>query len=40
MESLKERFKKFVKSRNIPIDEKSINKMFNYYDRENIELVR
>ena len=40
MESLKDRFKQFIKDRNIPINEKSINKMFNYYDRENIEMVR
>ena len=40
MESLKDRFKQFIKDRNIPITEKSINKMFNNYDRENIELVR
>ena len=40
MESLKDRFKQFIKDRNISIDEKSINKMFNSYDRENIEVVR
>ena len=40
MESLKDRFKQFIKDKNIHITEKSINKMFNNYDRENIELVR
>lgn len=40
MESLKDRFKQFIKDRNISIDEKSIDKMFNNYDRENIKMVR
>ena len=40
MESLKDRFKQFIKDRNIHIDEKSIDKMFNDYDRENIKMVR
>lgn len=40
MESLKNRFKQFIKDRNISIDEKSIDKMFNNYDRENIKMVR
>ena len=40
MSDLKDRFKRFIKDRNIPINEKSINKMFNSYDRENIEFVR
>lgn len=39
MESLKDRFKQFIKDRNISIDEKSIDKMFNNYDRENIKMV-
>lgn len=40
MESLKDRFKQFIKDRNISIDEKSIDKVFNNYDRENIKMVR
>ena len=40
MESLKDRFKQFIKDRNISINEKSIDKMFNNYDRENSKMVR
>lgn len=40
MESLKDRFKQFIKDKHIPINEQSINKMFNSYDREDIEMVR
>ena len=31
--NLKERFKEFIKDKNINISEESINKMFNDYDK-------
>ena len=38
--NIRDRLKEFIKRKHIPISEESINKMFNSYDRKNIEFVR